>query len=179
MLMLSEFKILWIFKLSRFFKNLKFEWFWICWSLKLPETWSFVDVITSEKQKKLGKIFIHFSFYVHQRILKKHSAKTWMKKVLASFLWFHAFHRRHWLIQQRENRSWWKKDEKTLSKTGENMEKAQWLSFYAHELKIRREKMIFWNKRVINHKIILLKMIIQRRKGFSHFSHLFLFVLAQ
>jgi hypothetical protein len=32
----------------------------------------------------------------------------------------------------------------------------------------KKNREIFWNKRVINHKIIFLKMIIQRRKGSSH-----------
>lgn len=46
------------------------------------------------------------------------------------------------------------------------MEKAQWIIilFYAHEWQQKKLK-TFWYKRVINHKIILLKMIIRRRKG--------------
>lgn len=55
---------------------------------------------------------------------------------------------------QRARRRVAKNDEKTLGKTRRIWRKLNELSFRAHEWKIVEKMEIFWNKRVINHKII-------------------------
>lgn len=57
------------------------------------------------------------------------------------------------------------KTEKTLSKTVEYGESS--MNYHSMHMNGSKKMKTFWNKRVINHKIILLKMIIRRRKVHS------------